>query len=77
MKKYFLSLIVLAAALSTSAQVNIQLHYDFGRLMNPHSESDRQQVTATIEQYRPDRLGNTFWFVDFDFYSKGMKGAYI
>ena len=75
MKKFLLSLLLHFVALGATSQVNVQLHYDFGRLMNPHSEKDRQQVTATIEQFRPDRLGSTFWFVDFDFYSKGMKGA--
>lgn len=77
MKKFLLSLLLHFVALGATSQVNVQLHYDFGRLMNPHSEKDRQQVTATIEQFRPDRLGSTFWFVDFDFYSKGMKGAYL
>ena len=77
MKKFLLPLLLHFVALGATSQVNVQLHYDFGRLMNPHSEKDRQQVTATIEQFRPDRLGSTFWFVDFDFYSKGMKGAYI
>jgi len=37
---------------------NLQLHYDFGR--------DRKFVTATLEMFKPDTLGSTYWFVDFD-----------
>jgi hypothetical protein len=37
---------------------NLQLHYDFGK--------DRKFLTATLEMFRPDTLGSTFWFVDFD-----------
>lgn len=76
-KRFIAGTVLGMGMLSAAAQVNIQMHYDFGRMMNPHSEKDRQQVTATLEQYRPDRLGSTFYFVDFDFYSKGMKGAYV
>ena len=42
---------------SLSAQ-NLQLHYDFGK--------DRKFLTATLEMFKPDTLGSTFWFVDFD-----------
>ncbi|MBN2275342.1 MAG: DUF5020 family protein, partial [Bacteroidales bacterium] len=35
-----------------------QLHYDFGK--------DRKFLTATLEMFRPDTLGSTFFFVDFD-----------
>ena len=70
-------LIFLLSCLGSQAQVNVQLHYDFGRHLYPHSQADRQKVTATLEQYRPDRLGSIFYFVDFDFYNAGMKGAYL
>ena len=67
---------LLLATLDASAQVDVQMHYDLGRKTNPNSEADRQNITATVEQFRPDRLGNIFYFIDFDFYSKGMKGAH-
>lgn len=38
---------------------NLQLHYDFGK--------ERKFYTATLEMFKPDSLGSTFWFVDFDF----------
>ncbi|MCD8237581.1 MAG: DUF5020 family protein [Prevotellaceae bacterium] len=65
------------AALCASAQVNIQFHYDLGRSIYPQSESDRQNVTVRFEQFRSDQLGNIYYFVNFDFYSAGMKGTYL
>jgi hypothetical protein len=51
---------------------NLQLQYDFGE--------DRKFYTATLEMFRPDTLGSTFWFVDFDFNFPGsprsMSAAY-
>ncbi len=38
---------------------NAQLHYDFSE--------GRNYTTATLEMFRPDEYGATFWFVDFDF----------
>ncbi len=55
----------------TNAQ-NLQLHYDFGE--------GRKFCTATLEMFRPDTLGSTFWFADFDFDFPGrprsMSAAY-
>jgi hypothetical protein len=42
---------------------NIQLHYDFGE--------DRKYFTSTIEMFKPDEYGSTFFFVDFDFAMPG------
>lgn len=38
---------------------NFQVNYDFG--------PSRNYVTTTFEMFKPDKLGNTFIFVDFDF----------
>lgn len=48
--------------LVTAHAQNIQLHYDFGE--------DRKMPTTTIEMFRPDSAGSTFFFVDFDYGSK-------
>lgn len=40
---------------------NLQIHYDFS--------SERNYMTSTLEMYKPDTLGATFWFVDFDYNS--------
>jgi len=45
---------------------NLQLHYDLG--------SDRGYFTSTLEMFKPDKLGNTFFFVDMDYGSGGVKG---
>ncbi len=38
---------------------NLQVHYDFGE--------DRSYVTSTLEMFKPDKFGATFWFVDIDY----------
>jgi len=64
MKKIFTITVILAAAISLKAQ-NIQLHYDFGR----------ECATTTVEMFRPDGGGSTFFFIDMD-YSPKVTGAY-
>ena len=77
--KRFLLLIMLVGALSAKAQ-NVQLHYDFGRhaykSLNSENKADaRAALTSTVEMFRPDKGGSTFFFVDLD-YNKGVRGAY-
>ena len=77
--KRFLLLILLVGALSAKAQ-NVQLHYDFGRhaykSLNSENKRDaRPALTSTVEMFRPDKWGSTFFFVDLD-YNKGVQGAY-
>lgn len=60
MKKTALSLFLLIATVSM-AQTNLQLHYDFGE--------GRKFVTSTLEMFKPDAWGNTFFFVDIDYNS--------
>ena len=67
MKRSILALFVamlLSAASNIMAQ-NVQLHYDFGR----------NAATTTVEMFRPDGGGSTFFFVDMD-YSPKVSGAY-
>ena len=63
------------AALSATAQ-DIQLHYDFGRNLYPDQEDSRQKVTVTLEQFKADKWGSWFYFVDVDFSNKFIEGAY-
>lgn len=55
----------------TGAQ-NIQLHYDFGKY--------RHYLTSTVEMFKSDKHGNTFFFIDMDYNSaenkKGVTMAY-
>lgn len=66
MKKLKLLLVgaLMLVALGANAQ-NVQLHYDFGR----------KSATTTVEMFRPDNGGSTFFFVDMD-YAPKVVGAY-
>lgn len=58
MKKIVTALFLLAA-ITAKAQTNLQVHYDFGE--------GRKYVTTTLEMFKPDKWGNTFFFVDYDY----------
>ena len=66
MKKSHL-LVALLLLSSTLFAQNLQLHYDFGK--------DRKYVTSTIEMFKPDKWGSTFFFVDMDYNVGEMKGV--
>jgi len=57
--KKLLTGLFLFAAIGSQAQTNLQVHYDFGK--------NRKYVTTTLEMFKPDKWGNTFFFVDYDF----------
>lgn len=66
MKKSLIIGLVLIPLL-LSAQ-NVQLHYDTGE--------DRKHFTSTIEMFKPDEYGATFFFFDMDYnYPRGEKSA--
>lgn len=69
MKKLFRTLFVclaLAAITANSSKAqNLQLHYDF----------NRNCLTSTVEMFRPDSFGSTYFFVDMD-YTPKVTGAY-
>ena len=56
---------MLLAALCAQAQ-DIQVHYDFGRNLYSDTEAGRQKVTVTLEQFKADKLGSWYYFVDID-----------
>jgi len=58
MKKLLFILFAVAFSGAVMAQ-NIQLHYDFGK--------ERKLVTTTVEMFRPDKYGSTFFFIDMDY----------
>lgn len=60
MKKILLSLIVSVMGLIATAQ-NVQVHYDMGK--------DRGFLTTTVEMFKPDKYGSTFFFIDMDYSS--------
>ena len=66
MKKLLLAAIFAFSALSFSAKAqNIQLLYD----------TSKECLTSTVEMFRPDSFGSTYFFVDLD-YNPKMIGAY-
>ena len=46
---------------------NLQLHYDLGE--------GREYLTSTLEMFKPDSAGATFFVVDFDYNSSSAGGA--
>lgn len=64
---------MIAFIASVNAQ-NIQAHYDFGK--------DRKLVTTTVEMFKPDQYGSTYFFIDMDYssdarnVSNGLSLAY-
>lgn len=81
MTKQFRALIVISAlvigAVCAQAQ-NVQLHYDMGSALYKKGDKtlpSRPALTSTVEMFRPDRFGSTFFFIDID-YSPKAAGAY-
>jgi len=66
MKKLALILFVSLLALSSYAQ-NLQTHYDLGK--------DRKFLTTTVEMFRPDKFGSTFFFIDMNYGVAGIEGV--
>jgi len=44
---------------------NLQVHYDFGK--------SRKLVTSTVEMFKPDAWGSTFFFIDMNYDAKNGK----
>lgn len=60
------AVIALTSAATRADAQNVQLHYDLGR----------NALTSTIEMFRPDAGGSTYFFVDLD-YTPKVSGAYF
>lgn len=65
---------VALANICSTAQ-NIQVHYDLGKSLYKDL-SPRQDVTTTIEMFKPDKWGSTYFFSDIDYKSDGVMGGY-
>lgn len=59
----FLLIMFLGIAFSMTKAQNIQLHYDLGE--------DREYFTTTVEMFKPDKWGNTFFFIDMNYHTSG------
>ena len=67
MIKLIFFLLLLTSSFLLHAQ-NLQLHYDMGKT--------RGYLTSTVELFKPDKHGSTFFFIDMDYNSAGdAKGV--
>lgn len=64
MNKLITLLFIIVVAASLQAQ-NLQVHYDFGK--------DRKYVTSTVEMFKPDKWGSTFFFIDMNYDASNGK----
>ena len=76
MKRILLSALLFIACLPMFAQLNVQLHYDFGNALYGNELSNRPHLTATVENFKADKWGSTYFFVDADFGDNTMKSVY-
>lgn len=76
MKKFFLTILFISLATPFFAQLNVQMHYDFGHAFYGHELSNRPRLTATIENFTADKWGSTYFFIDGDFGGNTMVSAY-
>jgi hypothetical protein len=65
-RKLVLALFVCTFAFGALSQ-NIQLHYDLGK--------DRGYLTSTVEMFRPDKSGSTYFFIDMDYGVGDVQGV--
>ncbi len=66
MKKVLLLVLFFVATTALQAQ-NVQLHYDMGK--------GRSYMTTTVEMFKPDKWGSTFYFIDMDYNARGVNGV--
>ncbi len=74
MKKLLTLTLTAMLSLSAGAQ-NIQMHYDLGHSIDGKL-TNRPSITTTVEMFKPDSWGSTYFFVDLDYQRDGMAGAY-
>ena len=76
MKKIAIFTALLLGAITASAQLNVQFHYDMGRAIYGSELSNRPLWTATIENFTADKWGSTYFFVDGNFAENQMHSVY-
>ena len=54
----------------------MQLHYDFGGALYDKDLHGRPVLTSTVEMFKADKWGSTYFFVDMDYTSKGVAAGY-
>lgn len=69
MKKSFVAAGMLLLSVGAFAQTNLQVFYDFGE--------NRKMVTTTLEMFKSDDWGSTFFFVDYDYYNQDFRDTEV
>ena len=75
MRRLFVLAALLAIVCYGKAQ-NVQLHYDFGGALYDKDLHGRPVLTSTVEMFKADKWGSTYFFVDMDYTSKGVAAGY-
>lgn len=73
MKKFLFSAALVLTGLCAMAQ-NLQLHYDFRR-SNDENAVPAGVFTSTLEMFKADKYGSTFFFVDMNYGESDVKGV--
>lgn len=63
-------------SLTANAQLNLQLHHDFGHQLVSDKLQNRPKTTVTVEDFTADKWGSTYFFIDGDITDDQVKGAY-
>ena len=63
MKRILLTTLTILASLPMLAQLNVQMHYDFADALYGNELSNRAHWTATVENFKADKWGSTYFFV--------------
>lgn len=75
MKKILFITTLLLSVCFVKAQ-NVQMHYDFGRSLYDKDLGSRPLITTTVEMFKPDKWGSTYFFIDMDYKNDGIASAY-
>ncbi|MFZ1236518.1 MAG: DUF5020 family protein [Prevotella sp.] len=75
MKTKIITMLLAILSLTATAQ-DVQFLYDLGHSLY-NDIPNRSSVTTTFEMFKPDKWGSTFTFMDINYQSDGVAGAYM
>lgn len=76
MRKMLILMFLALCCANAQAQLNLQLHYDLGKTIYGDELSARPHLTATLENFTPDKWGSTYFFIDANLADNKMESAY-
>lgn len=71
--KKFLLVVAAIVAVQIGFSQNLQLHYDFIKDARDPNAAGRGYVTSTVEMFKPDKWGSSYFFIDMDY--NGPRGG--